>query len=79
LIHAYIFIYTYVGKLESALNEMKKLSNIENITVVTGDYDVIVRAGVESLEDLLELTDRIQLVDGIKKTTTSIIEKEIAL
>jgi DNA-binding Lrp family transcriptional regulator len=79
LIKAYILIHTYVGKLEHALTEMKKLTNIGSITVVTGDYDVIVKVSVDTLEDLMELTERIQLVDGIKRTTTSVIEKEITL
>ena len=58
---------------------MKKLNNIESVAVVTGDYDIIVKARVDVLEDLMELTDKIQLIDGIKRTTTSVIEKEITL
>jgi len=58
---------------------MKKLSDVESVAVVTGDYDIIVKAHVDTLEDLMELTDKIQLIDGIKRTTTSVIEKEITL
>ncbi|KAA0002995.1 MAG: Lrp/AsnC family transcriptional regulator [Thermoplasmata archaeon] len=79
VIKAYILIRTYVGKLENVLIEMKKLNNIESVAVVTGDYDIIVKARVDVLEDLMELTDKIQLIDGIKRTTTSVIEKEITL
>lgn len=79
VIKAYILIRTYVGKLENVLTEMKKLNNIESVAVVTGDYDIVVKARVDTLEDLMELTDRIQLIDGIKRTTTSVIEKEITL
>jgi len=31
------------------------------------------------LEKLLEVTNEIQMVEGVKKTTTQVIEKEIAL
>lgn len=79
MIKAYILIRTYVGKLEHALTEMKKIGNIESITAVAGDYDIIAKVCVDTLEDLMELTDKIQLVDGIKRTTTSVIEKEITL
>jgi DNA-binding Lrp family transcriptional regulator len=58
---------------------MRNLSNIENIAVVAGDYDIIARGSVENLEQLMEITDKIQLIDGIKRTTTLVIEKEIAL
>jgi DNA-binding Lrp family transcriptional regulator len=61
------------------LKEMRNLSNIENIAVVAGDYDIIARGSVENLEQLMEITDKIQLIDGIKRTTTLVIEKEIAL
>ncbi len=79
MIKAYILILTYVGKLGSVLKEMRDLSNIENIAVVAGDYDIIARGSVENLEQLMEITDKIQLIDGIKRTTTLVIEKEIAL
>ena len=79
MVKAYILVRTYVGKLENVLTEMKKLSDVESVAVVTGDYDIIVKAHVDTLEDLMELTDKIQLIDGIKRTTTSVIEKEITL
>ncbi len=79
MIKAYILILTYVGKLGSVLKEMRDLSNIENIAVVAGDYDIIARGSVENLEQLMEITDKIQLIDGIKRTTTLVIEKEISL
>ncbi len=79
MVRAYILILTYVGKLGSVLKEMRDLSNIENIAVVAGDYDIIARGSVENLEQLMEITDKIQLIDGIKRTTTLVIEKEIAL
>jgi DNA-binding Lrp family transcriptional regulator len=79
MIKAYILILARVGKLESVLKEMRNLSNIENIAVVAGDYDIIARGSVENLEQLMEITDKIQLIDGIKRTTTLVIEKETAL
>lgn len=79
MIKAYILILAHVGKLGSVLKEMRNLSNIENIAVVAGDYDIIARGSVENLEQLMEITDKIQLIDGIKRTTTLVIEKEIAL
>ena len=65
--------------MEKILKEMRKLENIESIAVVAGDYDIIIKANVKTLEDLMKLTDRIQSIDGIKRTTTQVIEKEIAL
>ncbi|MEA2053864.1 MAG: Lrp/AsnC ligand binding domain-containing protein [Candidatus Thermoplasmatota archaeon] len=76
---AYILIQVYVGKLEEVLNKLRKIESIESIAVTTGDYDIITKVGVESLEELMEVTDKIHLAGDIKRTMTSVIEKEIKL
>ena len=77
MIKAYILILTYVGNLKAVLDEMSKLSNIVSISAVAGDYDLIIKVAVEKLEDLMELTDKMHLIKGVKRTNTQIIEKEI--
>jgi DNA-binding Lrp family transcriptional regulator len=79
VIKAYIMILVYVGKLEEVLSKLRGIDNIESIAVTAGDYDVIAKVAVESLEELMETTDRIQMVGNIKRTTTTVIEKEIAV
>ncbi len=58
---------------------MRKIENIEKISIVAGDYDIVVRVQVKTLEKLLVVTDKLQMIEGVKKTTTQVIEKEIAL
>jgi len=77
MIKAYILILTYVGNLKSVLNELKNLENIDSIAVIAGDYDIVVKASVENLEQLMELTDKIHAIKGVKRTNTQVIEKEI--
>ncbi len=77
MIKAYILILTYVGNLKTVLNELKNLENIESIAVIAGDYDIIVKARVNSLEELMELTDKIHAIKGVKRTNTQVVEKEI--
>jgi DNA-binding Lrp family transcriptional regulator len=67
------------GQTEKAIKEMRKLENIEKISVVAGEYDIVIRVRVKSLGNLLKVTDKIQLIEGVKKTTTQVIEKELAL
>ena len=67
------------GNSNKTIKEMRKIENVEKISVVAGEYDIVVRVHVENLEELLEITNEIQMVDGVKKTTTQVIEKEIAL
>ena len=67
------------GDSEKAIAAMRKIEKIAKISVVAGDYDIVVRVQVDSLEDLLKVTDKIQMIQGVKKTTTQVIEKELSL
>ena len=79
MINAYILLTMRPGNSNKTIKEMRKLENVEKISVVAGEYDIVVRVHVKDLEKLLEVTNEIQMVDGVKKTTTQVIEKEIAL
>ena len=67
------------GNTPNAIEEMRRITDIAKISVVAGEYDIVVRAQVKTLDDLLRVTDKIQMIKGVNKTTTQVIEKEIAL
>lgn len=67
------------GSSDPAIKEMRKVEHVEKISVVAGEYDIVVRVHVETLEHLLHVTDKIHMINGVKKTTTQVIEKEISL
>jgi len=79
MINAYILLTMQTGDSEKAISEMRKIENVEKISVVAGEYDIVVRVHVKSLEKLLTVTNKIQMINGVKKTTTQVIEKEISL
>jgi DNA-binding Lrp family transcriptional regulator len=77
MISAYILLNMKPGNNEKAIAEMRKIEDIAKISIVTGEYDIVVRVQVENLEKLLKVTDKIQMIKGVNKTTTQVIEKEI--
>ena len=79
MINAYILLRMQPGNTDKTIQEMRKIENVEKISVVAGDYDIVIRVHVKSLENLLNVTNKIQMIEGVKKTTTQVIEKEIAL
>jgi len=79
LISAYILITMQPGKTDKAIKEMRDIANIVKISIIAGEYDIVVRAQVKNLEELLEVTDKLQIIEGVSKTTTQIIEKEISV
>ena len=79
MISAYILVQISPGNTDKILAEMRKIDYIVKISVVAGEFDIVVRVHVKSLEKLLKVTDKIQMIKGVNKTTTQVIEKEIAL
>jgi len=79
MVKAYIMTSMYPGSYTKALNEIKKINDIEKISIVTGEYDIVVKVNVKNMEHLHKLTSRLHTVEGIEKTTTQVIEKEIDL
>ena len=79
MINAYILIAMEPGKSDKAIKEMRMIERIEKISIVAGEYDIVVRVHVDTLEDLLYVTDKIHEITGVKKTTTQVIEKELSL
>jgi len=79
MISAYIMVQISPGNTGKIIVEMRKIDNIVKISVVAGEFDIVVRVQVKSLEKLLKVTDKIQMIKGVNKTTTQVIEKEIAL
>ena len=79
MINAYILIDMEPGDSAKAISEMRKITNVAKISVVAGEYDIVVRAQVKKIDGLLKVTNKLQMIPGVKKTTTQVIEKEIAL
>ena len=79
MINAYILLMMQTATSERAISEMRKIDNVEKISVVAGEYDIVVRVRVKNLENLLKVTNKLQMISGVKKTTTQVIEKEISL
>ena len=79
MISAYILINMKPGNFNKAIAAMRKIENIIKISVVAGEFDIVTRVQVKSLDKLLKVTNKLQMIDGVKKTTTQIIEKELAL
>ena len=75
MINAYILTMMKPGNAQKAIEEMKNIDHVEKISVVAGEFDIVVRVRVQ----LLDLTNKLQMINGVEKTTTQIIEKEIAL
>ena len=70
-VSAYILIQTEVGKAAAVARHIRQLPGVIAADDVTGPYDVIVRAEVESMNDLgRHVVGPMQVIEGITKTLT---------
>ena len=70
-VKAYLLIQTDVGKAASVGAELGAIDGVTAADDVTGPYDVIVVAEAGTLDELGRLVvSRVQLIDGITRTTT---------
>jgi len=78
MIKAYILTEMQPGDYNKAIKEMGKIENIKKISITAGDYDIILRVEVNRINDLLKITNKLHMIDGVNKTRTQVIEKEVA-
>lgn len=79
MINAYMLVSMEPGDSSNAIEKMRKIENLAKISVVAGEYDIVLRIQVKNLEDLLNATNKIQKIKGVQRTTTQVIEKEVSL
>ncbi|MFQ5472792.1 MAG: Lrp/AsnC ligand binding domain-containing protein [Dehalococcoidia bacterium] len=75
---AYVLIESAVGRASEVAEGMKALSledaSVVSVDVVTGPFDVITLLESDDLDKLgRAITDAIQQVDGVQRTTTCLI------
>ena len=70
-VSAYVLIQTEVGKAAAVARHIRQLPGVIAADDVTGPYDVIVRAEVETMNDLgRHVVGPMQVIEGITKTLT---------
>lgn len=68
---AYLLIYTDVGGLKSALQEVRGIKGVVACEAVSGPYDMVAEIEASDLDQMAaEVLRRIQAVEGITRTLT---------
>ncbi|BBX71058.1 MAG: Lrp/AsnC ligand binding domain-containing protein [Mycolicibacterium rufum] len=71
MVEAFVLIQTEVGRAEVVAKQLAGLPGVLSSEYVTGPYDVVVRAGAESLAELrATVVPSVQQVSGITRTLT---------
>jgi hypothetical protein len=71
VVEAYMLIQTEVGRAEVVAKQVAGLAGVLSSEYVTGPYDVVVRIGSDSADDLTtNIVPSVQRVSGITRTMT---------
>ncbi|WP_319455480.1 MULTISPECIES: Lrp/AsnC ligand binding domain-containing protein [unclassified Mycobacterium] len=71
MVEAFMLIQTEVGRAEVVAKQLATLPGVLSSEYVTGPYDVVVRIGAATLNDLQDdVVSNVQLVTGITRTLT---------
>ena len=67
---AYVLAVVQTGKEYDVVEELKKLDGIVDVTITYGQWDLVIKVEVGSLEELDKLVTEIRQTKGIERTTT---------
>ncbi len=71
---AYVLVQTASGNALTATRAIAAMHGVRAAHTVTGVYDIICQVEAESLEELAgTVVDRIQGVEGVRRTETALI------
>lgn len=69
---AYILVRVNLGKEYELLEQINKLSNIDEVRIVYGEYDMIIKVKVNTLYELDKVVTHVRRLNGVITTTTLI-------
>lgn len=71
---AYVLLEAQAGKTEEALQKVKQINGVKEVSLVTGPYDLIIYLEADDLKMLGKLvSEKIQVIPGVTKTITCVV------
>lgn len=72
-IRAHIMITVLPKQMSSVVAALRAIPEVRTLHSVSGPFDLVALGMVPSVSEMDELTDRIGTIDGVERTTSSII------
>lgn len=73
MVRAYVMVKTAAGASERIIDSARELSEIEEIHIVAGDFDMIAEVEVEEVYQVLQAAaSKLQGIEGVVETRTYI-------
>lgn len=73
MIEAYVLLRVKPGQDRSVFRKVKKLKRVTEMDTVYGEYDLLIKVQVETMEDLDSFVfDTVRAIKGVERSTTLI-------
>ena len=70
---AYVLINTEIGGEEAVIDQLKAMSEVEEVSVVYGVYDIVAKISSDTMENLKEIiTTKVRHLNKVRSTMTMI-------
>ena len=73
---AYILVNSKMNRVINAMDKISCIHGIENVAIVSGIFDIIVRATAPHMTGISHISDTIHATGDVEKTVTHIVTKE---
>ena len=71
---AFVNIFVESPNLDDVVRELSKLSNVEELYEVTGEFDIVSLVSVADIDEFRDfLKNKILKIKGVRSTVTSIV------
>jgi DNA-binding Lrp family transcriptional regulator len=73
-IHAFVDIFVESQLMDDVVEALAKLSNVEELYEVTGEFDIVTLVSAKDIEEFRNtLKNEIMKIPGVKSTVSSIV------
>ena len=72
-IRAHILITVLPKQMAAVTKALHEMPEVRSLHSVSGEYDLVAMGVVPAVQDMDVLTDRIGAIDGVERTTSSIV------
>ena len=72
-IRALIMVTVFPKQMAAVVEALRLMPEVRTLQSVSGGWDLVAMAAVPTIGDMDELTDRIGAVEGVERTTSSLV------
>jgi DNA-binding Lrp family transcriptional regulator len=69
----FMLIEVQTGKIANVLDAIEKIPNVEECYAITGPFDVHAKIKAKDIEEVKEIIEQVQKIDGVEKTLSSMV------